>query len=76
MPDPHSLNDCDTEAIRRCTLCQIAELKSALTELFELVESGYLVRNTARDGEEGWAMKQLPAVMTLKRAAGLIGKMP
>jgi hypothetical protein len=47
-------------------------LREVLTELFGLIESGYLVRDISRDAEPGWAMRQLPAVMILKRAAMLV----
>ena len=47
-------------------------LKAALEDLFGLVESGYLVRDISRDGEEGWVMRQLAPTMVLKRAADLV----
>ena len=43
-------------------------LREALCGLFAMIENGTLVRDTSRDNEPGWAMKQLPLVAALKAA--------
>jgi hypothetical protein len=44
------------------------ELRAALTDVFALIDSGYLVRNIADDAEPGWAMRQLHNVQRLAKA--------
>lgn len=46
----------------------------ALRELMALIEQKVLVRDTSRDGEPGWAMRQIPVVMALKHAQNVIDK--
>ena len=41
---------------------------AALRDLFALMDEGYLVRDISRDGEEGFAMRQLPYVRRLAAA--------
>lgn len=43
-------------------------LARALRTLFALVEDGTLVRDTSRDHEPGWALRQVPLVQALARA--------
>jgi hypothetical protein len=49
-----------------------AALHEALTEVMELINSYVLVRNTEDDAEPGWAMRQLPMILTLKKAQSLL----
>jgi hypothetical protein len=44
------------------------QLVEALDELMALIENNTLVRNISRDGDPDWAIRQLPLVMTLKKA--------
>jgi hypothetical protein len=55
-------------------LATAPELLEALEELFKLVEDGVLVRSTTADGDPGWAMKQLPLVLTLSKTHAAIKK--
>ena len=48
---------------------EIERLREALREVLMLINSGYFVRDISHDGEPGWAMKQIPALMTLQKAA-------
>lgn len=47
-------------------------LRASLREIMKLIEDGFLVRNISRDGEPGWAMRQIPMVQTLAKAAKLM----
>jgi len=42
--------------------------QAALTDVFALIDEGYLVRDIANDGEPGFAMRQLPYVQRLVKA--------
>ena len=54
------------------TTARVLALETALRDLRGLIESGYLVRDTSRDHEDGWALRQLRPVMILKEAAALV----
>ncbi len=43
-------------------------LLAALQGIMRLIDEGVLVRNVAWDGEEGWAVKQIPLVLALSQA--------
>jgi hypothetical protein len=43
------------------------EAIAVCNEIWQLFEDGQLVRNTSKDHEPGWAMKQIPLVRTLQR---------
>jgi hypothetical protein len=43
-----------------------------LRGLMQLIEDGVLVRNTACDGDAGWAMRQLPLFRTLANARAVL----
>ena len=45
-----------------------AKLKTALKDLFKMIDDGELVRNTTRDHEPDWARRQMNFVMSLKFA--------
>lgn len=46
---------------------RIALLEEALRELYQLVESGVLVRDISKDHENGWSMKMLDLIRVLKK---------
>jgi len=49
-----------------CPLHKAApELLAAAKAVWELLENGTLVRDTSKDYESGWAMKQIPIVRSL-----------
>ena len=54
----------------------VGELLVVLRNLWELIESGYLVRNTEADHLPGWEMKQTKPVSTLQTVATLLAKLP
>lgn len=51
-------------------------LRDSLRAVMKLIEDGFLVRNILRDDEPGWAMRQIPMVQTLAKAAELIVPQP
>jgi hypothetical protein len=51
---------------------KIAELTEALRDVLGLIDTGYLVRDTSKDGEPGWAIKQLEPVRRLANARSLV----
>ena len=51
---------------------RVLVLEKALTDLYSLVDSGWLVRDISHDHEDGWGMKQLRPVMILKEVAALV----
>ena len=44
------------------------DLYEALDHMMQLIDNGVLVRDTSKDAETGWALHQLPLLMTLKSA--------
>ncbi len=48
----------------------------ALEALMGMIESGVLVRDTSRDSEPGWAMRQVELLRVLANANDLLGKKP
>ena len=50
------------------------ELLAALQGVMALIADGTLVRDTKRDREPGWAIRQIPMVMALKAADAAIAK--
>ncbi len=50
------------------------DLLLALKAMVNLVDSGTLVRDISRDHEAGFAVRQLPLVMTLKNAQEAIAR--
>lgn len=48
----------------------------ALKNLYKLVESGYLVRDTAHDGDKDWVLHQFAAVEALRAANQLVHPEP
>jgi len=50
------------------------DLLEALKGVMGLIASGALVRNIASDAEPDWAIRQIPLVMTLKKAESAIAK--
>ncbi len=67
-----------TEILMRQELAQIRTLNADLLEackaLFELVESGQLVRNISEDAKPEWAIRQVGFVKTLSQAKAAITK--
>lgn len=53
---------------------KIERLTEALTGMMQLVEHGVLVRDTSRDTETGWALHQLPLLITLQKAQAALVK--
>lgn len=45
-----------------------AEMLEALRGMLRLMDDGLLVRDISRDHEPGWAVRQMPLVMGIKRA--------
>jgi hypothetical protein len=50
------------------------ELLGALKDVFSLLDSGYLVRNTDDDGKPGFALRQIDPITKLAAAARAITK--
>lgn len=50
------------------------DLLAACKALMALIDSGYLVRDTTRDSDPDWAMKQLGPVQDMKNAQDAIAK--
>lgn len=48
-------------------LARVTELTEALGTMSARIADGTLVRDISRDHEPGWAMRQLPLVLLLKR---------
>lgn len=56
-------------------LCAAApELLDALKGVFALMDEGFLVRNIRDDSKPDWAIKMLPHIARLKKAAEAIAK--
>ncbi len=47
---------------------EFAPVVEALRDIMKLVEAGVLVRDISHDAETGWALHQLPLLLTLKAA--------
>lgn len=47
-------------------------VKESLSNILSHIESGYLVRDTSKDHQPNWALKQLPFLFDLKEAKKLI----
>jgi hypothetical protein len=43
-----------------------------LSRLLDYMDAGILIRDTSHDHESGWAMKQLPFVMTIAAARAIV----
>lgn len=43
------------------------QLLAACIAIAELLDEGYLVRDTSHDAEDGWAVKQIPLIMKLAK---------
>lgn len=70
MTCPHGCKETDPCSIEVANKdAEIERLREALREVLMLINSGYFVRDISHDGEPGWAMKQIPALMTLQKAA-------
>lgn len=50
----------------------IVALKAALADVFDLIDSGWLIRDTTHDSEPDWALRQLPQVQRLAAAKKLM----
>lgn len=50
------------------------DLLDALKSVLNMIESGILVRDTSKDLEPGWAMRQIPIVTSLQKAGNAIAK--
>jgi hypothetical protein len=53
---------------------RIETLEKAGRGIWKLIEDGLLVRNTSRDDEPDWAIKQLPVIMALKDLQAALGE--
>lgn len=47
---------------------RIATLEQALRDMFSLIDEGWLIRDTSKDSEPGFAVRQLPFAVKLGRA--------
>jgi hypothetical protein len=68
MTDPNAI----VEALRE----RVAELEGALHLLFAYMDDGWLVRDTSKDGEPDWAIKQLQYVRGLQKANAVLSATP
>lgn len=50
------------------------ELLAALKDLFKLIDAGVLVRDISKDHETGFALHQLPLLLTLKSGQAAIAR--
>jgi hypothetical protein len=64
----------DEAAANACVSSAAPDMLTALKDIFELLDSGALVRNTADDGEPNFGMRQLPLVQRLLKARLAVAK--
>jgi len=64
------LGECVTAQVAKCKHLaeRVKVLEDALQDIFTMLDDGYLVRDTSHDGQDGWAMRQLPYVRKLAAA--------
>ena len=55
---------------------QCGALHESLSELFQMIEMGHLVRDITRDGDSDWATKMIPFVTALNRAKMALNQQP
>jgi hypothetical protein len=53
-------------------LCE--ELREALNGTLNLIDNGWLVRNTTEDGTSGWALRQVEPIKRLQEARAALKK--
>lgn len=64
----------DEAAANARLIAAAPEMYAALTDIFAMMDEGYLVRNTSDDAKPGWAMKQLPFIKRLQTAHAALAK--
>lgn len=83
-PDPARLTVCymfyigrgyqEESAANESLIKSAPDLLDALKSVLSMIESGILVRDTSKDLEPGWAMRQIPIVTSLQKAGNAIAK--
>ena len=67
-------NDPDEQKANARLIAAAPELLDACQRLIKMMDEGLLVRDIRGDTEPGWAVKQLPLVMSVKAATEAIAK--
>lgn len=65
----------DLIADRQRLLDERKELVEALKIIFQLMDDGYLVRDTSHDHDPDWSIKALKLAMTLKKSYEVLDKL-